>query len=174
MICVVGMPGSGKNVFVRTAKKFGYKIVVLGDIVRKETLKRGYKLKDSGKIAKKLREEEGKAVIAKLAVEKIGNSQNIVIDGIRSYEEVKEFSRYYDCYLVAIHTSPRERFKRLMKRGREDDPEEYETFLKRDLRELNFGLGNAIALADRVIVNNSAIGVFREKCRVFFQEKKDV
>jgi len=170
MICVVGMPGSGKNIFINTARDFGYDIIVLGDIVREETLKRRYSLKDSGKVAEMLRKELGKAAIARLAVDKLKNTPKIVIDGIRSYEEVKEFSRYYDCYLVAIHSSPDERFKRLLKRGREDDPELYDEFLERDIRELSFGLGDAIALADKIIINDSDIKDFQEKSRKFFRE----
>jgi dephospho-CoA kinase len=94
MLCVVGMPGSGKSVFIHTARKYGYEIVVLGDIVREETLKRGYTLKECGNVAEKLREEGGKAAVAKLAVNRIVHAEKTVIDGIRSYDEVKEFSRY--------------------------------------------------------------------------------
>ncbi|MCK4247983.1 MAG: AAA family ATPase [Methanomicrobia archaeon] len=173
MICIVGMPGSGKNIFINTAREFGYNVIVLGDIVREETLKRGYSLKDSGKVAEILRKEHGKAAVAKLAVDKLKNFQKIVIDGIRSYEEVKEFSRYYDCYLIAIHSSPDARFKRLLKRGREDDSKFYDEFVERDLRELRFGLGDAIALADKVIINDSEIAVFQEKCRRFFQGREE-
>ena len=170
MICVVGMPGSGKGIFTDVAREFGYDILSLGDVVREETLRRGYSKKDCGYIAEILRKEYGKAALAKITVDKIKNPEKIVIDGIRSYEEVREFSKYYRCYLIAIHSSPEDRFKRLIKRGREDDPRKYRDFLERDLRELSFGLGDAIALADKVIVNDSDIESFKNKCRKFFQE----
>ncbi len=171
MICVVGMPGSGKGVFTEMGRKAGYSVIVLGDIVREETQKRGHSLEKAGEIAKILRKERGKAALAKLAVSRIVRPEKTVIDGIRAYKEVEEFSKYYDCYLVAIHASPQERFARLVQRGREDDPKTYEKFHERDLRELDFGLGNAIALADRMIINDRDIKTFRNICRKFFEER---
>jgi dephospho-CoA kinase len=56
-----------------------------------------------------------------------------------------------------------------MKRKRADDPQQHEEFVERDRRELAFGLGNAIARADAVIVNDSTIDAFREKCTEFFE-----
>jgi len=55
--------------------------------------------------------------------------------------------------LVAVHASPRERFRRLKSRGRPDDPTTWEEFVERDMRELELGIGNVIALADVMIVN---------------------
>ena len=44
VIGLAGMPGSGKSVVVDTARELGYDIVVMGDVVRQETLKRGLEL----------------------------------------------------------------------------------------------------------------------------------
>ncbi|MDH5783256.1 MAG: dephospho-CoA kinase, partial [Candidatus Bathyarchaeota archaeon] len=46
---------------------------------------------------------------------------------------------------------------------RSDDPKGWEAFLKRDLRELSVGLGNAIAIADYLIVNEGTKEEFKMK-----------
>ena len=55
--------------------------------------------------------------------------------------------------VIAIHSSPLTRFERLKMRGREDDSTSWDVFVERDLRELGFSIGYAIALADSMVVN---------------------
>ena len=76
-----------------------------------------------------------------------------MVDGIRSLTEIEAFGRAGRVLLLAIHASRERRFSLLKERGRSDDPITYETFLKRDERELEVGIGRAIALADEVISN---------------------
>ncbi len=89
---------------------------------------------------------------------KIEEQQNdkIVIDGLRSYVEAESFVEHFSNFtLITVHSSPQTRFERLSARGRSDDPKTWEVFHARDLRELSVGIGNAIALAEYVIINNS-------------------
>jgi dephospho-CoA kinase len=44
VVGLAGMPGSGKSLVVNTARELGYDIVVMGDVIRQETLKRGLDL----------------------------------------------------------------------------------------------------------------------------------
>jgi dephospho-CoA kinase len=82
----------------------------------------------------------------------------VVVDGLRSLHEVEEFKRPFKKFvLVAIHASPETRFQRLFRRQRSDDPQGWETFNQRDMRELSVGLGNVIAVADYLIVNEGSI-----------------
>ncbi len=68
-----------------------------GDIVREETLKRGLELtkENVAKVSIRLRQELGQNAVAKLAVEKVRallkGSQVVVIDGVRSLDEVGTF-----------------------------------------------------------------------------------
>ncbi|NYT13137.1 MAG: flagellar hook-basal body complex protein FliE [Candidatus Methanofastidiosa archaeon] len=163
MIAVVGMPGSGKSEFVNIALNFGYRFISMGDIVREETVKRGYPLEESGKVAQMLRDKEGLDAIAILTLDKIRETHDdkFLIEGIRGIKEIERFRDEIDFFLVGIHTSPRLRFERLKNREREDDPETFEEFHKRDLRELSWGLGEALALSDIIIDNNGSIEEFR-------------
>jgi dephospho-CoA kinase len=57
----------------------------------------------------------------------------------------------------AIHASPKSRFQRLLARNRSDDPKNWEVFEERDFRELQVGLGNVLALAEIVLINEGSI-----------------
>lgn len=76
---------------------------------------------------------------------------------MRSLAEVEEFRKHGRVVIIAVHASPETRFKRLLKRGRPGDPGSYKEFAERDRTELEFGIGNVIALADYMIVNESSI-----------------
>ncbi|HIP34621.1 MAG TPA: flagellar hook-basal body complex protein FliE [Methanothermococcus okinawensis] len=159
LIGIAGMPGAGKSAIFEVAPKFNIPVVSMGDIVRHETLKRGLELtpENVGNTAVELRKEYGKEAIAvfclKYIEEKYKDEDIVIIEGIRSMYEVDYFRKHYPLTIVAIHSSPKTRFKRLKKRKREDDTSEWEAFVERDMRELGFTIGNVISLADYMIVN---------------------
>ena len=158
LIGVTGMPGAGKATVEKFVQHLGYPVVIMGDEIRDEAKRRGLKLtpENLGRVMLKLREKEGLNVIAKRCIPKIekANGNIVIVDGIRSPHEVKEFKRHFPRFtLIAIHASPETRFQRLFKRRRSDDPNEWDTFAERDLRELSVSLGDVIAMADHMIVN---------------------
>lgn len=162
VVGLAGMPGSGKSLIVETAFGLGYAIVVMGDVVREETAKRGLELtpKNVGKVMLQLRKEGGKSVIAKKCIPKIEEqkSSKVLVDGLRSLYEAEAFKAHFAKFtLVAVHTSPETRFRRLFNRRRSDDPIGWEAFHERDMRELGVGLGNAIAMAEQIIMNDNSI-----------------
>jgi len=165
-----GMPGAGKATIKKTAEDMGYPVVVMGDEIREETRRRGLEPtpENIGRIMLQLREEEGPTTVAKRCIPKIENTQsNIVfVDGIRSLHEVDEFKKHFHNFiLIAVHSSPETRFQRLSKRKRSDDPQGWDIFYQRDLRELSVGQGDAIAVADYMIVNEGTYEEFKAKVR---------
>ncbi|MFQ6068387.1 MAG: AAA family ATPase [Candidatus Bathyarchaeia archaeon] len=175
VVGVAGMPGAGKATVVEVAKKMGCGIVIMGDEVRDETEHRGLEPtpENVGKVMLILREEVGPAVIAKRCVPKIEkmNSKVVVVDGIRSLYEADEFKKHFQNFkLLAIHSSPETRFKRLFKRKRSDDPASWETFLERDWRELRVGLGSVIASADVMIVNEGKRTELKKKAQKLLEK----
>jgi len=151
------MPGAGKSTAAKALVVKGWKMVVMGDVIREETKRRGLEptAENTGEVMRRLRKERGESAVADLcmeAIEKTG-SDRVVVDGIRSVSEVEAFRRKAAVMLVAVHASPHRRFAFLRERGRSDDPLSKEMFLKRDERELEVGIGNAIALADEVVSN---------------------
>ncbi len=159
VIGVTGMPGSGKSLVVETAQEAGYAVVTMGDVVREETVKRHLELTPAnlGKVMLELRAVKGDSVVAQKCVPKIERTQNekVIVDGLRSYVEAEVFSKHFANFvLVTVHASPQTRFERLSTRGRSDDPKTWEVFKERDMRELGVGIGNAIAMAEHVIIND--------------------
>jgi dephospho-CoA kinase len=158
VVGLAGMPGSGKSLVVETAVEMGYGVVVMGDVIREETQKRGLELnpKNIGKVMLELRKKGGDSVIADGCIPKIKqhDSGKVIVDGVRSLSEVDAFKKRFSNFsLIAVHASPETRFNRLYHRRRSDDPDGWELFQERDMRELGVGLGNAIAMAEHVIVN---------------------
>ncbi len=159
-ILVTGMPGSGKSIVSEAARMIGVPVYIMGNFVREEAVKRGLDLSSDvlGKLAIELRGEKGKHIVAKLVMDKLKerNDEVVLIEGVRNIEELKYFlTEIGKIILVAVHASPKTRFERLYKRGRSDDPKNWEEFKERDYRELNMGIGSVIALADIMLVNEN-------------------
>jgi dephospho-CoA kinase len=170
VVGLAGMPGSGKSLIVDIARTLGYDIIVMGDIIRQETLKRGLELtpQNVGTVMLKLRQESGNYVIAQKCIPKIEEqtSKKILIDGLRSLHEVDTFKEYFIKFsLMAIHASPETRFQRLSYRRRSDDPAEIAVFRERDIREMGVGLGNVIAMAELMVVNDNSFEQVKAKAK---------
>lgn len=169
VIGIVGMPGSGKGIVDTVAKGLGLSVVVMGDVVREETAKRGLEPtpKNIRKIMLKIRREEDSAVVARRCIPKIQESSTdvVVVEGVRSLDEVKEFKKNFNFTLVSVLASPKTRFWRLYKRKRTDDPVSWRVFLERNLTELEVGVGSAIAMADYAIINEGGLAQFKKKVR---------
>ena len=171
---ISGLPGSGKSLVSETANEKGAIIVSMGDIIREEAKKRGESTKET---ATNLRKEHGEYIVSELTIKKIkqlqeqGNENAIIVEGIRSHHEVEMFKENFDNFIIlSIFANPTLRFKRLQNRMREDDSKDYSGFLKRDQMELDFGIGNVIALSDKIIINESDLESYQEKINEFLDE----
>lgn len=172
-ILVTGMPGSGKEEFIRRCINRKIRILRMGDLVREEARRLGLELTDEkvGALAHRMREEHGFDYWAKKTLEKI-DSRLTVIDGVRGRAELELFKKQLGdrAIVVAIHTSPLTRYNRIVSRGRADAPKSWEEFEARDQRELKWGMGDVISLADRMIVNESSIENFRRSAEAVVDE----
>jgi dephospho-CoA kinase len=172
---IAGMPGAGKGVFRRAVQRMGYPVVTMGDAVREEVKQRNLEPtpQNMGKVMLDLRELDGPASIAKRCIPKLKDqtSRIVVIDGIRSLAEVEEFKKHFPNFiLLAIHASPKTRYRRLFRRKRSDDPPDWKTFMERDMRELGIGMGSVISVADYMIVNEGSMRQLRHKIMRFMKE----
>jgi dephospho-CoA kinase len=179
VIAVAGMPGSGKSLIYKAAFKLNIPVYSCGDIIREEAVKKGLPLthENLSKIMIEVREENGLAAVVKKLIPKIieGESEVVVVEGVRSRAEVEELKNHFESVKVlAVHASPEARFKRLKMRGREDDPKTYIEFYARDEKELKLGIGEVIALADKIIINEDLMEkFFLEALNVLKEIKKD-
>ncbi len=162
LIGITGMPGAGKSAIFKVAEMLNIPIIAMGDVVREETIKEGLKLtpENVGKTAIKLREKYGNEAVAVVCLEKINkefkNRDIVIVEGIRSLYELNYFRKNYPLVLIGIHSSPLTRYNRIKERKREDDSSDWNIFIERDLRELNFGIGNVIALSDFMVINEDS------------------
>jgi dephospho-CoA kinase len=166
VIALCGMPGSGKGEVARIVQSLGVPVFSMGDIVREffSDYCPGRDPMETGIYADEERNVHGKDVWARRLMEKVDSAVKadhgiVVIDGLRSSYEAGLFRSHwgYDLKVLAVHSSPDIRFKRLSERGRGDDPSERDVFEERDRRELGWGLGEVIALADIMIINDRDI-----------------
>jgi dephospho-CoA kinase len=160
MVGLTGMPGAGKSTAGYALESLGLPRIVMGDVIREETKKRGLEAspENIGRVMRELRDKLGEASVADLCMQRILESKLkiVIVDGIRSTAEVDRFRGAGEILVTAIHASRRRRYELLRQRGRSDDPLDWSTFVARDERELSIGVGRVIALADEVISNEHA------------------
>ena len=152
------MPGAGKSTIANGLKAKNFNIINMGDAVRDEAKKRNLEPtgENLGKLMLELRKNNGPGAVAELIEDKIINSESdvIVIDGIRSNEEIQVLRKNGTVKLLSIHASTDTRYDFLSNRGRSDDPTSRNNFNERDTREIGVGISTPIALADESISNN--------------------
>ena len=171
------MPSSGKSTFLSVILERRYPVLLMGDVIREEAEKQGLPptAENLGSVAIEIRRREGRDAVARRCILKLNQAKHespvVAIDGIRSLDEVETFRRVYrNVALIAVHSSPETRFMRFSMRHRSDDAESWELFRKRDLRELGFGMGDAIAMADTIIVNESTLEDLKAESRKVLEE----
>lgn len=177
IICITGMPGAGKNEVVKFFEERGIPIVHMGDVVREEARRRRQRVtpENLGRISLELRKKFGEEEIARRCLAKIRKTRKsvVVVEGVRSLKEVLFFKyRLGSLYTIAVHSSRKTRFSRLKKRGRGDDTKLWKKFEERDLRELGYGMGSAIALADFMLVNEGTLEELRGKVERVYERIK--
>ncbi|GGC51335.1 AAA family ATPase [Haloferax sulfurifontis] len=177
VIGTVGLPGSGKGELAEVARNAGVPVVTMGDVIREECRERGLDpATDHGKIATALREEEGDDAIAARSlpmVEDLLESNDVVVvDGLRSGVELDRFREAFgdDFVLVSVEAPFETRAERLLDRDRDDSDTDVEALKKRERRELDFGMGDAMDRADVVIQNTGTLTEYRETITRLFEE----
>ena len=168
IIAFVGMPASGKSEAARIAAEMGIPVINMGDVIRREVLKRGLEPNDSntGMVATELRKCEGMDAVAIRCVSQIREtgSELVVVDGVRGIAEVECFRREFGegFVLISIYAPIEIRFSRVQKRGRSDDMNNIEGLRRRDERELSWGMGEAIEASNVQIENNFTLETFKK------------
>ncbi|MEF8773329.1 MAG: AAA family ATPase [Halobacteriales archaeon] len=172
VIGTVGLPGSGKGEAAEVAREAGVPVVTMGDVVREACRERGLDpAEHHGEVARALREEDGPDAIAARSLPHIRtaleDSEAVLVDGLRSDVEVERFREAFgeDFVLVSIEAPFEVRAERLGARGRDESDLSKEALSDREERELGFGMGEAMAMADLTIDNTGSLESFRETVR---------
>ncbi len=167
LVVTVGMPGSGKDELVTVAQNMGLATLKMGDLVRDETRRRGLPLNiaNVARVASEEREKHGAGIWAQRSLPKLTETR-MLVDGCRSDTEVTVYRHHFgDLFVLGIYCSPETRYERMRSRSRTDDGGSLQDFFERDRRELKWGIGNAFALADGMLLNEGPLDVFRRSAR---------
>ena len=169
VLLLTGMPGSGKSEAVKVAEEIGIPVHHMGGLVKEMVKARGFETNRANmqSVADSERRKRGADIWAKRTARHISKAPLVVIDGTRSPDEVDLFRRELEGSLtvVCVHASPRTRWDRISRRGRQDDPKSYEQMRQRDRDELRWGLGEVIATSDVMLVNEEGKGTLRAQMR---------
>ncbi|MEM3670860.1 MAG: AAA family ATPase [Thermoprotei archaeon] len=159
MVFTAGLHGSGKSVLSESASEQGFNVYSMGDAVREEVRRRGQVPTNAviSALSTQLRRERGERAVAELTMKVFDvKGDRIVFDGLRSLDERSFFQETLGKgILVSVHASPKTRYERWLLRKRVDDPSDFESFLRRDMNDLSFGLGSLMVMADYHLVNES-------------------
>ncbi|WP_424002478.1 AAA family ATPase [Haloarcula salina] len=178
VIGIVGLPGSGKSEAANVAAEMGVPVVTMGDVIREECRDRGLDpAADHGTVAKALREENGPAAIAERSLpiieDALDDHDTVLVDGLRSDVEAEAFaSAFGDDFLLVEVDAPFElRAERLDLRGRDASAADGgESLEDRDERELGFGMGEAMEMADVTIENTETLAAFQRTVRTLLRD----
>ncbi len=156
LVVVSGMPASGKNFAREYAARHGIPYLSTGDLIREEAKKRG--LEPTGRNLAMITDEikgRDRTALTKKVLERVEkefpDEPLVILEGMRSFEEIELMRRKYPVTVVAFVAGRDTRRERYLKRGREDD--DPALFDARDRRELGYGVGEIIALADAYVLN---------------------
>lgn len=173
IIGLTGKNGSGKGVAADFLKSMGYHYYSLSDVVREEILGRKQDVTRDNliKTANELRANFGPSILAERILSRLDPEKNYIVDSIRNPFEVEALRRRKDFYLLLIDADPKIRFERLKSRARENDPKDYDAFLKLEVAEAGSNdlntqqLNRTAEMADAQVENNTTVEELHDDIR---------
>ena len=159
ILCVIGMPASGKSFAAKLiAKKYGAAMVTSGNVIRDEVKRRGlpYTKKSDEKVAEWFHAGREYLVVRR-AWNKIKDRKNriFVIEGFRSLKEVKLLSKLAKQSVIVIEVHPPQKIRALRASKRHRFRDNYQGYIRlRDKNERKRGIGTLIKHADCRIDNS--------------------
>ncbi len=159
IICLTGMPGSGKTEAACILRKMKFRTVEMVDSVKDMMKERGIKVNNKSirMFSVELRKSRGPTIFAietAKRLKKTGKSEKLCIVGVRSVEEIHYFKKSLPEMRVIALTAPKKiRFSRMLVRKRKDDSKEIKGLEFRERKEVQFGMLKAIETADFIVAN---------------------
>ena len=174
IIAIVGMCGSGKSIASGYLEEIGYKKVYFGGVTMEKLKEEGFEVTpDNEKMMReKLRSELGMGAYAMVLlprIKELAKENNVVLDGLYSWDELKILQNEFDMTTIAIVADKKLRYQRLSERI--ERPFNKEDAIKRDISEIeNIAKAGPITYADYYIFNNGTINEFYERLKVILAQ----
>ena len=134
---LVGTNGSGKSTACTFFKDQGYTVVSLSDALRKYVISKHLPMdRDTlTNTANALKDERGADVLAQIVMENIDTASfPVAFDSIRNEAELL-YLKKRGVFFIGITAPIDVRYQRVIKRKRETDAIDFDTFLRQDQRE---------------------------------------
>jgi len=181
IMVIVGLPGAGKSEVSSFYKEQGLPMFRTGDVFREEVVSRGLELtpENSEMIARRLREEQGRDVAARITMEKILKLTDMLIcvEGPRDMDELAYIAKLSKLILLVLKAGDNTRFRRQLNRGKSGrdpgnkvkgfrNPKDRKEFDWRDGKEKERGLAEVLKTKKYPryeIENEGTIGELRVK-----------
>lgn len=169
IIAIVGMCGVGKSVASEFLEELGYKKVYFGGVTLEKMKEEGIEVTPDNekKMRESLRAKYGMGAYAIILLPKIrelSKSNNVVLDGLYSWDELKILKQELGNSLtvIAVVADKKIRYDRL--KIREVRPLTNEEAKNRDVAEIeNIAKAGPIAYADYYIDNNHDIDNYKQR-----------
>lgn len=164
---IIGLTGkyaAGKGTVAEVLMGEGFGYHSLSDVIRGELKRQGIAESREAllKCGNALRAAGGPEALATMIVADLQADANPdhIVDSIRNPAEVRGLRAHPSFWLIGVDANQRTRFERLVERGRQGDPEDFETFAALEARESVSDdpkaqqLNATFELADLVIPND--------------------
>ena len=186
VLVLTGLPGSGKSVASEIAKTMNIPIIIMGNVIRRETAERGLEpnSRNIGMVAMDLREKFGDDVVLQriwpIISEELKQNNLVIIDGMRSIAEKNALVQLmgFEPEILAILANEEIRNSRLIERKRSDDvdiiitkddkitkieikQEKNQAISERDAREKGWGVESLLEQANYQMLNEESLDLFR-------------
>lgn len=175
VIGLTGPNGSGKGEVASLLQDLGFHYLSLADVVREEARRRGREPVRDVLIAlgRELRREGGPGVLAERILSRV--EPPCVVDSVRNPGEVAVLRQLPSFFLLGITAPPEMRHERIRRRGRPGDPQSYPEFLRKEETEDSADeegqrSSATLALADRIVVNDSTLEVLSAKVHTALED----
>ena len=173
IIGLTGKNGGGKGEVSKFLSERGFQALSLSDVIREEAARLNKPITRDTlvQLGNQLRKEFGAGALAEKVFARLDPDKNYVVDSIRNPAEVQVLRRRRDFYLVHVMAPQKLRYERLKQRGRENDPQSFEDFMKLEAKEAastetnHQQLDQTISLADVTLENGGALRDLQEKVK---------
>ncbi|MBU2523055.1 MAG: AAA family ATPase [Nanoarchaeota archaeon] len=155
---IMGKMGSGKGFASKyLVKKYGYKVISMGNIVR--AIAKKEKMKPTRENLEKLQKKysnNGKDFVIERVIEKANSIKGpVILDGIRKPLQAKFAKEKLNAILIDVYAAPTIRFERMKKRRRANFPDSFKKFKESEKKEENvFHINKALKMADFKVNND--------------------